>query len=80
MHESPSVPNEGRPGRGLPLRPGLVIAIEPMLHAGGADAYRHDRDGWTIRTADGSRAAHAEHTIAITESGPRVLTSGRPSA
>jgi methionyl aminopeptidase len=79
MHEAPSVPNEGRPGRGLPLRPGLVIALEPMLQAGGADAYRHDRDGWTIRTADGSRATHAEHTIAITEDGPRVLTTGRPT-
>jgi methionyl aminopeptidase len=73
------VANEGRPGRGLPLRPGLVIALEPMLQAGGADAYRHDRDGWTIRTADRSRAAHAEHTIAVTESGPRVLTAGRPT-
>jgi methionyl aminopeptidase len=79
MHESPSVANEGRPGRGLPLRPGLVIALEPMLQAGGADAYRHDSDGWTIRTADRSRAAHAEHTIVITEDGPRVLTAGRPS-
>ncbi|TQM15878.1 type I methionyl aminopeptidase [Pseudonocardia kunmingensis] len=79
MHEAPSVPNEGRPGRGLPLRPGLVLALEPMLLAGGADAYRHDGDGWTIRSADGSRAAHAEHTIAITEDAPRVLTAGRPS-
>jgi methionyl aminopeptidase len=78
MHEAPSVSNEGRPGRGLVLRPGLVIALEPMLQAGGADSYRHDPDGWTIRTADGSRAAHAEHTIAITEDGPRVLTAGRP--
>ena len=79
MHESPSVPNEGRPGRGLPLRAGLVIALEPMLQAGGADAYRHDRDGWTIRTADRSRATHAEHTIAITDDGPRILTAGRPT-
>jgi methionyl aminopeptidase len=74
MHEEPHVPNEAKPRRGLTLRPGLVIAIEPMLHAGGGDSYRHDRDGWTIRTADGSRAAHAEHTIAITEDGPRILT------
>jgi methionyl aminopeptidase len=74
MHEEPHVPNEAEPRRGLKLRPGLVIAIEPMLHAGGKDSYRHDRDGWTIRTADGSRAAHAEHTIAITENGPRILT------
>lgn len=74
MHEDPHVPNEGRPGRGLVLRPGLVLALEPMLLAGGQDTYRYDRDGWTIRTADGSRAAHAEHTIAITEDGPRILT------
>jgi methionyl aminopeptidase len=80
MHEAPSVANEGRPGRGLPLRPGLVIALEPMLQAGGADAYRYDRDGWTIRTADGSRAAHVEHTIAITDDAPRVLTAGRPTS
>jgi methionyl aminopeptidase len=78
MHEDPHVPNEGRPGRGLPLRPGLVIAIEPMLIAGGKDGYYHDRDGWTIRTKDGSRAAHAEHTIAVTAAGPRVLTAARP--
>lgn len=74
MHEEPHVPNEGRPGRGLVLRPGLVIALEPMLIAGGTDDYRTDSDGWTLRTADGSRAAHAEHTVAITEDGPRVLT------
>jgi methionyl aminopeptidase len=75
MHEEPHVPNEATAGRGLILRPGLVIAIEPMLIAGGTDAYRHDPDGWTLRTADGSRAAHAEHTIAITEDGPRILTT-----
>lgn len=74
MHEAPHVPNEGRPGRGLLLRPGLVIALEPMLLVGGADTYRTDADGWTLRTADGSRAAHAEHTVAITEDGPRILT------
>ncbi len=75
MHEDPHVPNEGRVGRGMRLRPGLVLAVEPMLHAGGGDAYRHDPDGWTLRTADGSRAAHCEHTVAITEDGPVVLTS-----
>jgi methionyl aminopeptidase len=80
MHEAPHVPNEGRPGRGLVLRPGLVIALEPMLQSGGQDTYRTDRDGWTVRTADGSRAAHAEHTIAITEDRSRVLTAGRPTA
>jgi len=74
MHEAPHVPNEGRAGRGMKLRAGLVLAIEPMLHAGGRDDYRHDDDGWTLRTADGSRAAHVEHTVAITDDGPRVLT------
>ena len=54
--------------------PGLVIAIEPMLLLGGRDDYCHDADGWTLRTADGSRAAHAEHTIAVTADGPRILT------
>jgi len=74
MHEAPHVPNEGRPGRGLVLRPGLVLALEPMLIAGGTDAYRTDPDGWTLRTADGSRAAHIEHTVAVTEHLPEVLT------
>lgn len=74
MHEDPHIPNDSRAGRGLKLRPGLVIAIEPMLHAGGSDDYIHDADGWTLRTADGSRAAHVEHTIAITKDGPQILT------
>jgi methionyl aminopeptidase len=74
MHEDPHVPNHGRPGRGFPLRHGLALALEPMLMAGGRNAYRTDPDGWTLRTVDGSRAAHIEHTIAITEDGPRVLT------
>lgn len=74
MHEAPHVPNEGRPGRGLQLRPGLVIALEPMLLAGGRDTYRTDPDGWTVRTSDGSRAAHVEHTVAVTDDGPCVLT------
>jgi methionyl aminopeptidase len=74
MHEDPSVPNEGRAGRGLRLRPGLVLAIEPWFMAGGKDEYYIDRDGWTIRSRDGSRAAHAEHTVAVTENGPRILT------
>ncbi|MFD5437323.1 type I methionyl aminopeptidase [Kitasatospora sp. NPDC127067] len=74
MHEDPHVANEGRPGRGYPLRPGLVLAIEPMLLAGGRDDHRTDPDGWTLRTVDGSRAAHVEHTVAITEDGPRILT------
>ncbi|MFE2285421.1 type I methionyl aminopeptidase [Streptomyces sp. NPDC059443] len=75
MHEEPGVPNEGPPGRGMKLRPGMVIAIEPMLIAGGTDDYTHDPDGWTLRTVDGSRAAHAEHTVAITAEGPRILTA-----
>jgi methionyl aminopeptidase len=74
MHEAPSVPNDGTAGRGMLLNPGLVIAIEPWFMAGGKDRYRIDRDGWTIRSSDGSRAAHAEHTIAVTENGPVVLT------
>ena len=74
MHEDPSVPNEGRAGRGMKLKPGLVIAIEPMFIAGGRDTYTIDDDGWTIRTDDGTRAAHVEHTIAITAEGPEVLT------
>jgi methionyl aminopeptidase len=75
MHEDPFVPNEGRPARGLPLRPGLVLALEPMLLAGGGSEYRTGTDGWTLATADGSRAAHVEHTVAITESGPVILTA-----
>ncbi|MFG2409071.1 type I methionyl aminopeptidase [Streptomyces brevispora] len=75
MHEDPGVPNEGRPGRGMPLRHGMVLAIEPMLLGGGLDAFHTDRDGWTLRTSDGSRAAHAEHTVAITDDGPRILTA-----
>ncbi|MFF4951798.1 type I methionyl aminopeptidase [Streptomyces chattanoogensis] len=74
MHEDPPVPNDGRPGRGLVLRHGLVLAIEPMLLAGGHHAYYVADDGWTLRTADAGRAAHFEHTVAITEDGPRVLT------
>ena len=75
MHEEPDVPNEGRAGTGPRLKPGLVIALEPMLLAGGRDGYVVDDDGWTVRTADGSRAAHVEHTIAITHSGARILTT-----
>ena len=74
MHESPHIPNDGRPGHGLRLQPGLTIAIEPWFLAGGQDAYRVDDDGWTLRSSDGSRGAHFEHTIAITNDGPRILT------
>ncbi|MFJ4832966.1 type I methionyl aminopeptidase [Streptomyces sp. NPDC088747] len=75
MHEDPPVPNEGRPGRGLPLRHGMVLAIEPMLIGGGTDGFHAAPDGWTLRTNDRSRAAHAEHTVAITDAGPRILTA-----
>jgi methionyl aminopeptidase len=74
MHEEPHVPNTGRPGTGLTLREGLVLAIEPMVIAGGSDTNRVAQNGWAVLTADGSLAAHAEHTIAITADGPVVLT------
>jgi methionyl aminopeptidase len=74
MHEGPSVPNEGKAGRGLRLVAGMVMAIEPWFMAGGNDKYEIDDDGWTIRSGDGSRAAHVEHTIAVTRDGPVVLT------
>ncbi|HKC29333.1 MAG TPA: type I methionyl aminopeptidase [Jatrophihabitans sp.] len=77
MHENPHVPNDGRPGRGMRLRDGMTIAIEPWFMAGGRDAYRIDDDGWTLRSDDGSRGAHFEHTIAITDGQPRVLTQVR---
>lgn len=73
MHEDPHVPNDGRAGRGLVLRPGLTLALEPWFTRT-TDRIRFDDDGWTIRSADGSRAAHSEHTVAITEDGPLVLT------
>ncbi|MDR7276414.1 type I methionyl aminopeptidase [Catenuloplanes atrovinosus] len=91
MHEDPHVSNSGRPGRGMKLEPGLTIAIEPWF-CRSTDKIRYDADGWTIRSADGSRTAHSEHTVAITPSGPRVLTrrpapettpadsTGRPAA
>jgi methionyl aminopeptidase len=75
MHEEPHVANTGRPGRGLVLREGLVIAIEPMLIESGRDGRHTLPDGWTVVTSDGSRAAHAEHTIAITADGPVILTA-----
>ena len=74
MHEEPFVPNDGRPGRGFRLQPGLVIAIEPSLMAGGHDGYHMADDGWSLVTDDGSRSVHVEHTVAITDEGPRVLT------
>ena len=73
MHEDPSVPNFGTPGRGVRLLPGMTIAIEPMINQGTADVRRMS-DGWTIKTRDGKLSAHFEHTIAITPDGPRILT------
>jgi len=74
MHGDPHIPNDGRAGRGFKLQPGLVIAIEPwFLHT--TDEIYTDADGWTLRSADGSRGAHMEHTVAITEDGPLVLTA-----
>lgn len=75
MHEDPSVPNVGRAGRGMKLRAGLVIAIEPMLIESGSDEGYTLADGWSIATTDGSRAAHFEHSIAITRNGPLILTA-----
>ena len=72
-HEDPHVPNFGQPGRGPRLAEGMTIAIEPMITAGDPDVYLHD-DGWTISTTDGSLAAHFEHTVAVTDDGPRILT------
>jgi len=75
MHEPPFVPNQPtREARRHRLQPGNTIAIEPMLHAG-TSRYRTKSDGWSIVTADGKRAAHAEHTIAVTDDGPVVLTT-----
>ena len=77
MHGDPHVPNDGRRGSGMAIEPGLVIAIEPWFLAGGSDDYTVDADGWTLRSADGSRAAHVEHTVAVTDDGPRILTAPR---
>ncbi|MBW8769941.1 MAG: methionyl aminopeptidase [Gemmatimonadetes bacterium] len=74
FHEEPQVPNYGKPKRGLKLVPGLTLAIEPMVNIGGPTT-RTLPDKWTIVTVDGSRSAHFEHTVAITESGHRVLTA-----
>jgi len=73
MHGDPHVPNDGKAGRGYPLRPGLVLALEPWFLAT-TDKLVTDPDGWTLRSADGSRGAHSEHTIAVTADGPVILT------
>jgi methionyl aminopeptidase len=73
MHEEPQIPNYGQPGKGVPLEPGMVLAVEPMTTAG-RHSVRMGDDGWAIYAQDGSLAAHFEGTIAITENGPRILT------
>ena len=73
LHEDPPVPNFGKPGTGMRLQPGLVLAIEPMVNAGGPEVETLS-DGWTAVTKDGSLSAHFEHTIAVTENGPEILT------
>ena len=75
MHEDPDVENRRRPGRGLALAPGMVLAIEPMLVGGGSDKVHQLDDGWTIVTSDGSLAAHIEHTVLVGANGPEVLTA-----
>jgi len=79
VHEDPQIPNIGRPGYGPLLRSGMVIAIEPMLSQG-ADTIRTLDDRWTVVTTDGTRSAHFEHTVAVTDDGPRVLTAAPSGA
>lgn len=78
MHQDPHVPNTGRPGRGYPMRPGLMLALEPWVMAD-TDRLVTDPDGWTLRSATGCRTAHSEHTIAITEDGAEILTLQEPA-
>jgi methionyl aminopeptidase len=73
MHEEPQIPNFGQPGRGPQLQTGMTLAIEPMINAGRPEVVM-ESDGWSISTADGSLSAHFEHTVAVTEEGPRILT------
>jgi methionyl aminopeptidase len=77
LHEDPQVPNFGAPGKGPKLRPGLVLAIEPMVNAGTKEV-RMDADGWTARTADGKLSAHFEYSVAVTDTGARVLGTELP--
>jgi methionyl aminopeptidase len=79
MHEEPQVPNFGAPGTGPELKPGMTLAIEPMVNAGSHEVFIKD-DGWTICTVDGRLSAYFEHTVAITAEGPRVLTTRRAQA
>jgi methionyl aminopeptidase len=79
MHEDPQIPNYGAPGRGPELSVGMTFAIEPMINAGGPDIYLHD-DDWSISTVDGALSAHFEHTVAITDEEPRILTTDKNRA
>jgi methionyl aminopeptidase len=79
MHEDPQIPNFGPPGRGPMLTPGMTLALEPMINAGSSEIVVLD-DRWSIVTEDGSLSAHFEHTVAITEDEPRILTQGRVGA
>ena len=80
LHEDPQVPNFGKPGHGVRLAPGMVLAIEPMVNAGGPEVLLSAADGWTARTRDGSLSAHFEFSVAVTEDGPRVLGEPRGQA
>jgi len=73
LHEEPQIPNYGKRGSGPKLKAGMTLAIEPMINVGTAEVRLLD-DGWTVRTADGSRSAHFEHTVLITKDGPEILT------
>jgi methionyl aminopeptidase len=73
LHEKPQVPNFGIPGRGVRLKPGMTLAIEPMINAGGCEVMIRE-DGWTAVTKDGSLSAHFEHSVAVTENGPAILS------
>jgi methionyl aminopeptidase len=78
-HEDPQIPNFGAPGRGPELLPGMTLAVEPMITAGGPDVVMH-ADEWSISSEDGSLSAHFEHTVAVSEDGPRVLTAAKTPA
>lgn len=78
MHQDPHIPNAGQPGRGWKLRPGVLLAIEPWAMLDTAELVTDEADGWTLRSATGCLTAHTEHTVAITENGPRILTLPRP--
>jgi methionyl aminopeptidase len=76
LHEEPQIPNYGPPNKGPRLKPGMVLAIEPMVNMGSYEVFFDDNDKWTVRTVDGLPSAHFEHTVAITENGADILTDG----